>query len=63
MKLSIVGVAILTIVCIGCSKNEPPSSSSSNNSGNSTPGTSTNCSTITAQTSVSSNGVIILLMR
>lgn len=58
MKYNIIWFSILIITFCGCSKNEPPSSSSSSNSSsNSTPATVTLCTTITAKSTVSSNGV------
>lgn len=51
-------VFLLTIISFfSCSKNEPPSSSGSSNSSGSSSTSPTKCSTITAQSSVTSNGV------
>jgi len=57
LKYLIYCFSILSILFYGCSKNEPPSSSNTSSSSNNNNSATTSCSAITAQATVTSNGV------
>lgn len=57
MKYNFISIFIVITLLVGCSKNEDTYEGNSNSSSGNSSATSTKCSTITAQSSVTSNGV------